>query len=116
METAGTTVFLGDCENRLVLVEIYEAAAELPDTAVIGQRSYYGRVSSFRGVKIAQFIDHVRTARIRLNRHIDIPSIINLAGKFIRVWYPNQPKTCRNCRSKDHLVKDCSPFRCLNCE
>ena len=31
METAGTTVFLGDCENRLVLVKIYEAAAELPD-------------------------------------------------------------------------------------
>ena len=110
----GNDGFLGDCENRLVLVKIYEAAAELPDTAFIGQRSYYGRVSSFRRDKIAQFIDRVRTAKIRLDRHI--PSIINLAGKFIWVWYPSQPKTCRNCRSEDHLVKDCSPVRCLNCE
>ena len=116
METAGTTVFLGDCENRLVLVKIYEEATELPNTAFIGQRSYYGRVSSFRRDKIAQFIDRVRTAKIRLNRHI--PSIINLAGKFIWVWYPSQPKTCRNCRSEDHLVKDCEQpgHRLENCE
>ena len=51
---------------------------------------------------------------IRLNRHIS--SINNLTGKFIRVWYPNQPKTCRNYDSEDHLVKDCSSVRCLNCE
>ena len=63
----GTTVFMGDCENRLVLFKIYEAPAELPDTAFIGQRSYYGRVSSFRRNKIAQFIDGVRTARMSLN-------------------------------------------------
>ena len=110
----GTTVFMGDCENRLVLFKIYEAPAELPDTAFIGQRSYYGRVSSFRRDKIAQFIDGVRTAWMSLNRHIS--SINNLTGKFIRVWYPNQPKTCRNCDSEDHLVKDCSSVRCLNCE
>ena len=113
METAGTTVFLGDSENRLVLVKIYEEAMELPNTAFIGQRSYYGRVSSFRRDKIAQFIDRVRTAKIRLNR---LPLIINLAGKFIWVCYPSQPKTCRNCRSENHFVKDCSPVRCLNCE
>ena len=35
VEIGGTTVFLGDCENRLVLVKIYEAPAELPDTVVI---------------------------------------------------------------------------------
>ena len=48
LEIAGTTVFLGDCENRLVLVKIYEAPAELPDTVVIGRLSFYGRVMSFR--------------------------------------------------------------------
>ena len=36
LEIAGTTVFLCDCENQLVLVKIYEAPAELPDTVVIG--------------------------------------------------------------------------------
>ena len=37
---AGLKVFLGDCENRLVLVKIHEAPAELPDTAVIGRLSH----------------------------------------------------------------------------
>ena len=48
LEIGGTTVFLGDCENRLVKVKIYEAPAELPDTVVIGRLSHYGRVRSFR--------------------------------------------------------------------
>ena len=79
---AGSTVFLGDCENRLVLVKIYEAPAELPDTAVIGRLSYYRRVLSFLRDKVAQLIDNgVCTARMSLSRHI--PSIINLGGEFI---------------------------------
>ena len=115
VEIGGTTVFLGDCKNRLVLVKVYEAPAELPDTVVIGRLSHYGRVMSFRRDKIAQFIESgVRTARMALHR--PIPSIINLAGEYVRVWYPNQPKTCRNCGSPDHLVKDCNSVRCFNCE
>ena len=115
IEIAGTTVFLGDCENSLVLVKIFEAPAEFPDTVVIGRLSHYGQVLSFRRDRVAQFIESgVRTARMRLHRHI--PSIINLAGEFVRVWNPNQPKTCRNCGSCDHLVKDCSSTRCFNCE
>ena len=57
VEIEGTTVFLGDCENHLVLVKIYEAPAELPDTVVIGRLSHYGCVMSFRRDKIAQFIE-----------------------------------------------------------
>ena len=41
VEIAGTT---GDCENRLVLVKIYEALEELPDAVVIERLSHYGRV------------------------------------------------------------------------
>ena len=62
-----------------------------------------------------QFIESgVRTAQRSLNRHI--LSILNLAGKYVRIWYPNQPKTCRNCGVDDHLVKDCNSARCFNCE
>ena len=42
IQVAGYTVFLGDCENRLVLVKVYEAPNELPDTAIIGCLSHYG--------------------------------------------------------------------------
>ena len=42
IEIDGIPVFLGDCENHVVLVKIYEAPAELPDTALIGRLSYYG--------------------------------------------------------------------------
>ena len=98
IQVAGSTVFLGDCENRLVLVKIYEVPSELPDTAVIGCLSYYGRLLSFRRDKVFQVIENgVRTAQMHVNHHI--PSIINLASEFIRIWYPNQPKTCRNCGS-----------------
>ena len=115
VEIGGTTVFLGDCENRLVLVKVFEAPGELPDMVVIGRLSHYGRVISFRRDKIAQFIESgVRTARMHLSRHI--PSILNPAGEIVRVWYPNQPKTCRNCGSTDHLAKECSSARCFNCE
>ena len=37
VEIAGCTVFLGDCENRVQLVEIYEAPTEYPNTALIGR-------------------------------------------------------------------------------
>lgn len=115
IEIAGSTVFLGDCENRLVLVKIYEAPLELPDTVVIGRLNHYGRVLSFRRDKIAKFIENgVRTARMSLSRHI--PSIVNLAGECVRIWYPNQPKTCRNCGAEDHLVKECKSVWCFNCE
>ena len=115
VEIGGTAVFLGDCENSLLLVKIYEARNELPHTALIGCLSHYGRVLSFRQDKIAQFIDNsVRTARMTLNRHI--PNIINVGGEIIRIWYLNQPKTFRNCGSPDQLVKDCNTTRCFNCE
>ena len=51
---------------------VYEAPAELPDTAVIGR---------FRRDKLADTIDNgVRTARMEL--HKNIPSTVNLAGEF----------------------------------
>lgn len=107
IDIAGSTIFLGDCENRLVLVKLYDPAA-LPDTALIGHLSHDGRVLSFCRDKIALNIDYgVRTARMNLSQHIT--STINLAGEFI-------PKTCRNCGSEDHLVKDSSSIRCFNCE
>ena len=36
---AGRTVFLGDYENRLQIVMIYEAPPEMPDTVVVGRLS-----------------------------------------------------------------------------
>jgi len=48
VQIKGTNIFLGDRENRLVLVKLYEAPAELPDTALIGGLNHYGRVLSFR--------------------------------------------------------------------
>ena len=115
LEICGCSVFIGDCENRLVLVKIYEAPNEMPDTVVIGRLSCYGQVLSFRRDLIAQGVyNGVRTARMRLTRHI--PSSIFVAGDILRVWYPTQPKTCRNCGSEDHMVKDCNSTRCHNCE
>ena len=84
IEIGGSSVFLGDCENRLELVKIYKAPSEMPDTAVIGRLTHYGKVLSFRRDKIADSIDNgVRTARMHLTHHI--PSTVNLASEFKRL-------------------------------
>ena len=57
VEISGNLVFLGDCEHRLVLIKVYEALAELPDTAVISRLHHYGRVLSFRRDKITDSIE-----------------------------------------------------------
>ena len=111
----GCQIFLGDCEKRVLLVNIYEAPAEMPDTVLIGRLSVYGKVFSFRRDRVSDVVfNGIRTAKMRLNK--DIPSCIHIAGEFIRVWYPDQPKTCRRCGSRDHLACKCDSFRCLNCE
>ena len=115
VEINGQSVFLGDCENRLEQVKIYEAPSELPDTTLIGRLSFNGKVLSFRRDKIADSIDNGgRTARMCLRR--PIPSTINLAGEFLKIWYLSQPKTCRNCGVEDHIAKDCDSVCCFNCE
>ena len=84
LQIAGFTVFLGDCKNRVQIVKMYEALRELPDTALIGRLSHYGKVFSFRRDKVASNIyNGVRTARMRL--HLPIPPTIFVAGELIRI-------------------------------
>ena len=115
VKIAGCTVFLGDCENRVQIVKIYEAPAEMPDSVLIGRLSHYGKVFSFRRDKSTSIIyNGVRTARMRLN--LVIPPTICIAGELIRVWYPTQPKMCRRCGDSSHIAAKCTSFRCFNCE
>lgn len=86
VEIVDVIVLLGDSENRLILVKIYEAFVELFDIVVIGRLFYYGRVLSFRRDRIVDLIENgVRTARMRLIYYIF--SVLNLVGETVRVWY-----------------------------
>ena len=112
---AGCMVFLGDCENRVSIVKLYELPVELPDSVVIGRLSHYGKVYSFRRDRLAEGIfNGVRTARMIIDK--PIPSQAFIAGEFARIWYPSQPKTCRKCGAEGHLAAACSSQRCFNCE
>jgi len=115
VDIAGCSVLLGDCENRVSIVKIYELPEELPDSVVIGRLAHYGRVISFRRDHVADTIlNGVRTARMFIDR--PIPAQTFIAGEFVRFWYPSQPKTCRKCGSEDHLAAVCKSQRCFNCE
>ena len=115
IEIAGCSVLVGDCENRVSIVKIYELPDELPDSVVIGRLSHYGRVISFRRDRVADTIlNGVRTARMFIER--PIPSQTFIAGEFACLWYPSQHKTCRKCGSEDHLAAVCKSQRCYNCE
>ena len=71
---AGCSVLLGDCENRVSIVKLYELPDEMPDSVVIGRLAHYGRP---RG----------RTARMFIER--PIPAQTFIAGEFVRFWYPS---------------------------
>lgn len=112
---SGCVVFLGDCENKVTIVKLYELPTELPDSVIIGRLSHYDRVFSFRRDQIAEGIfNGVRTARMVLDR--PIPGQTFIAGEFARIWYPGQPKTCRKCGAEGHLAALCKSQRCFNCE
>lgn len=112
---SGCLVFLGACENKVSIVKLYELPTELPDSVVIGRLSHYGCVVSIRCDRVAEGIyDGVRSARMIFNR--PIPGQTFIAREFVRIWYPNQPKTCRKCGAEGHLAASCKSQRCFNCE
>lgn len=43
IDIGGCSVLVGDSENRVSIVKIYELLDELPDSVVIGRLSHYGR-------------------------------------------------------------------------
>lgn len=49
---------------------------------------------------------------------IDYPILSQtfIAGEFVRIWYPSQPKTCHKCLAEGHNAATCSSQSCLNCE
>ena len=109
-------VFIGDADFWVVIVKMYEAPPEMPDTVLIGRLSHYGRVLSFRRDRglATGILNGVRTARMRLA--CEIPSAIRIAGEPVYISYPGQPKTCRKCGDIDHLGQGCKNPRCYNCE
>ena len=40
----------------------------------------------------------------------------NSSREFVRIWYRDQPKTCRRCEDLGHLINECTSVRCFNCE
>ena len=109
----GCEVFIGD--HKTVLVKIYEAPQEMPNTIVIGRLSAYGRVLSFRRDKLSSGIfNGVRTAKMRLK--YDVPSSIRVAGEMLKTYYTSQPKTCRRCGEEGLFANTCRGTRCYNCE
>ena len=111
----GCEVFLGDAENKTVIVKIYEAPTEMPDTILIGRLSQYGKVFSFRrDCLAADVFNGIRTARMRLQRQI--PSTIRIVGEQIMIYYDSQPHTCRRCGGEGHVANGCKIPRCFNCK
>ena len=107
--------FLADVERNYVVVKIYEAPPEMPDTAIIGRLSAYGKVLTFRRDRAPSGVQNgIRTARMRIER--TIPASVRIAGEQVRVWYPDQPLTCRKCGGVDHRAGGCTTPRCFNCE
>lgn len=91
---ADCSVLLGDRENKVSIVKIYELRDQLPDSVVIDRLSHYSRVISFRRDRVADTIlNGVRTARMTIKR--PIPAQAFIAGESCRFCYPSQPKTCR---------------------
>lgn len=115
LPVADKRVFLADCDNRVTLVKIYNALNEMLDSVLIGRLSVYGTVLSFcRDLAADSIFNDVRTARMRIERAI--PSTVQIAREFVRIWDPGEPKACRRCGDLGRLIKDCTLVCCFNCE
>lgn len=111
----GHQCYLSNCENRVVIVKIFETPSEMPDSILIGRLSVYGRVFSFWWDKgQGGILNGVHTTRMRLK--VAVPSVVRVAGCYIRVWHPGQPNTCRRCGAEGHLAAACNSTRCFDCE
>ena len=55
-----------------------------------------------------------RAARTHISK--PIPSLVRIVGEPIRIWYPDQPLTCRKCGGAYHVAGGCNAPRCFNCE
>ena len=107
----GCPVHLSPVGANYVIVKVYEAPPEMLDTAVMGRLSTYGKVITFRRDRAAAGIANgIRTARMHISK--PIPSLVRIVGEPIRIWYPDQPLTCRKCGGADHLAGGCN----ANCE
>ncbi|CAH3114906.1 unnamed protein product [Porites lobata] len=105
---SGCVVFLGDCENKVTIVKLYELPTELPDLVIIGRLLHYGRVFSFRRDRIAEGIyNGVRTARMVLDR--PIPGQTFIAGEFARIRTLASPKPAENAVQKGTLQPRVNP-------
>lgn len=106
--TSRVLPFLGDCENKVTIVKLYELPTELPDSVIIGRLSHYGRVFSFRRDRIAEGIyNGVRTARRVLDR--PIPGQTFIAGEFARICTLASPKPAENAVQKGILQPRVNP-------
>ena len=111
----GNEVRLGTTEkHQSVIVKIFEAPVEMPDTVIIGRLSCYGKVQSFRRERTGDILNGVRSARMLLKGKL--PSSIHIAGELIRLWHPGQPRACYRCGSEDHIGRECRSARCWNCQ
>ncbi|CAH3155280.1 unnamed protein product [Porites lobata] len=112
IDIAGCSVLIGDCENRVSIVKIYELPDELPDSVVIGRLSHYGRVISFRSDHVADTIlNGVRIARM----FIDRPFLSN-----VHRWRVRPPlvsfaaQDVLEVRLEDHPAAVCKSQCCYN--
>lgn len=79
---AGCSVLVGDCENRVSIVKIYELPDEIPDSVLIGHLAHYGGVISFRRDRVADAIlNGVHTTQMLIVQPIPAQSFI--AGEFV---------------------------------
>lgn len=87
----GHQCFMSDCDNRTVIVKIFDAPNEMPDYVLVGRLSVYGKVFSFLRDKCHGHINNgVRTARMCLS--LEVPSVVRISGCYVRLWYPVRPK------------------------
>ena len=93
-----------------MLVKVYEASMEMPNTVLIGRLSDCVKVLSFRRDCVATGVyNGVRTARMHLSK--PIPSTMRIVGKQVMVF-----QTSRHCGKEGHMANGCKAPCCFNWE
>ncbi len=117
VELQGEKFEVLDPVDPITNVVVLGVPYELSDKAVTEKLRRYGDIVGSRrghhpGMPAVE--NGIRNYRIKLQTNI--PSYIHFGSESLRVRYNNQPPTCRECDSPDHIANSCRVQRCFNCD
>ena len=110
-------ITLQDADPRVNFIYIHHLPTEVPDSSLSEYLRSFGKIAS---VQRQRDRDHptieTGTRIVRMVVECHLPPRARISSFPCRIWYKEQPKSCRVCLKEGHLAPECPlKGKCLRC-